>query len=232
MIISILTLFPEMFSGPFSQSIIKHAQDRGLITINFINIRDFGIGMHQTVDDTPYGGGRGMIMKVDVLKNAIDSILDKNLTKDEEKVVLLTADGATYNQRTAEKYSELKHLILICGHYEGIDERIRSFVDDEVSIGDFVLTGGEIPAMLVTDSVTRLITGVLKQDVTNLESFSHQHGDSTLLEFPLYTKPQDFMGLLVPDILLSGDHKKIDEWRRNESIKKTQKHRPDLIKKY
>lgn len=229
--ISILTLFPEMFIGPFSVSIIKHAQEKGLAEINFINIRDFGIGSHKTVDDTPYGGGIGMILKVDVLKAALDSVKDSQFSKDEQKTILLTADGQTYTERTAERYSQLKHLIIICGHYEGVDERVRNYIDEEVSIGDVVLTGGEIPAMLITDSVVRLISGVLKDGVTSSESFSHADEDGYLLEYPLFTKPQIFEGLTVPDVLLSGNHKEIAAWRNNESKKHTLLRRPDLNKK-
>ncbi len=229
--ISILTLFPEMFTGPFSESIIKNAQEKNLVDINLVNIRNFGIGTHKMVDDSPYGGGIGMVMKVDVIKRAIDSVKDNSLNPNSQKVILLTADGVTYNQRIAEVYSKLDHLIIICGHYEGVDERVRQFVDEEISIGDFVLTGGEIPSMLITDSVARLISGVLKEGVTDLESFSHSDAGSLLLEYPLYTKPQNFEGLKVPEVLLSGDHKKIAEWRKSESIKKTQKRRPDLLKK-
>jgi len=229
--ISILTLFPEMFTGPFSQSIIKNAQMKNLVDITFVDIRDFGIGSHKMVDDSPYGGGIGMVMKVDVIKHAIDSVKDSTLESNSQKVILLTADGKTYNQRIAENYAKLDHLIIVCGHYEGVDERVRDFVDEEISIGDFVLTGGEIPSMLITDSVVRLIDGVLKHGVTNLESFSHNDGESVLLEYPHYTKPQEFEGHVVPEILLSGNHKKIDEWRKTESIKKTQKRRPDLLHK-
>jgi tRNA (guanine37-N1)-methyltransferase len=229
--ISILTLFPEMFSGPFSESIIKNAQKKNLVDINFVNIRDFGVGPHKMVDDSPYGGGIGMVMKVDVIKKALESVKDSNKNSNSQKVILLTADGKTYNQRVAEMYARLDHLIIICGHYEGVDERVRQFVDEEISIGDFVLTGGEIPSMLITDSVVRLIDGVLKEGVTDLESFSHNDSGSFLLEYPLYTKPQDFEGLQVPEILLSGDHKKIAEWRKNESIKKTSSRRSDLLKK-
>ena len=229
--ISILTLFPEMFDGPFSSSIIKRALEKKAATFKFINIRDFGLGSHKTVDDTPYGGGIGMVMRVDVIKQAIEAARDPEILKSEEKVVLLTADGEPYTQRTAEEYARLNHLILVCGHYEGIDERIRSFVDEEVSLGDFVLTGGEIPAMLIADSVIRLLKGVLKEGVTDSESFSHSYEGSRLLEYPLFTKPQNFEGLDVPSVLLSGDHKKINAWRLDESKKRTQKRRPDLLKK-
>lgn len=228
--ISILTLFPEMFRGPFSQSIIKQAIGKQAATINFINIRDFGLGKHQVVDDTPYGGGIGMVMRVDVLKSALDATRDKNVKAHEEKVILMTADGTSYNQRLAESYTKIKHLIIICGHYEGIDERIRTFVDEEISIGDFVLTGGEIPAMLIVDSVIRLLPGVLKPGVTSAESFSHKKDESYLLEYPLYTKPQSFENMDVPDVLLSGNHKKIAEWREAQTLKRTAARRPDLIK--
>lgn len=229
MMISILTLFPEMFRGPFTESILKNAQIKNFVNIELINIRDFGLGPHKVVDDTPYGGGTGMIMRVDVVKEAIDSIKNRSSSLSKKKVVLMTADGKTYNQRVAEAYSRLDHLIIVCGHYEGIDERIRDFVDEEISIGDFVVTGGEIPSMLITDSVVRLISGVLKTGVTDQESFSHSEGQSYLLEYPLYTKPVKFEGKIVPEILLSGNHEKIAEWRRKESYKKTVDRRPDLL---
>lgn len=223
--ISILTLFPEMFKGPFSESIVKRAIDKKKVSIKIVNIRDFGIGRHKTVDDTAYGGGVGMLLRVDVVKDAIDSVFDKNLNTSEQKVILLKASGEKFNQRTAEKISKLKHLILVCGHYEGVDYRIRNFVDSEVSIGDFVLTGGEIPAMAITDSVVRLISGVLKDDATKLESFSEG-----ILEHPQYTKPPSYEGLKVPSVLLSGDHKKISDWRDREALVQTKKNRPDLVK--
>lgn len=216
--ISILTLFPQMFSGPFDFSIVKRARKRGLVEINFVDIRNFGIGKHKIVDDKPYGGGIGMILKVDVLHKALEQTLDKGLTKKEQMVVLLSAGGKTYNQKMARDFSRLLHLILICGHYEGVDERILEYVDEEISIGDFVLTGGEIPAMALVDSVARLIQGVLKKGATQYESFSQD-----LLEHPQYTRPDKFKGLSVPQILLSGDHKKISEWKQEESIKKTKK---------
>lgn len=221
--ISILTLFPQMFEGPFDHSIVKNAREKKLVSINFINIRDFGIGRHKTVDDKPYGGGRGMILRVDVLENAILSAKDKNLTKGEQKVVLLDPRGKTFNQRKAISLSKLKHLILICGHYEGIDERVRKFVDEEISIGDFIVTGGEIPAMLITDAIIRLIKGTLDEEVTRNESFSPH------LEHPQYTRPQNYKNLKVPKILLSGNHKKIEEERQETSRKITRKLRPDLL---
>ncbi len=221
--ISILTLFPEMFKGPFDHSIINRAKENKIAEINFINFRDFGIGRHKLVDDTPYGGGKGMVLRVDVLEEAIEKTRDKRLKKNGEKVILLGAHGKTFNQKKAREFSKLKHLIIICGHYEGFDERIKSFIDEEVSIGDFILTGGEIPAMLITDSIIRLIKGAISQDSAKFESFS------PYLEYPQYTKPQEYKNLKVPEILLSGNHKKIDEWRKEESLKITKKLRPDLI---
>jgi len=230
--ITILTLFPEMFQGPFSSSIIKNAQAKGALELEFVDIRSYGIGPHKTVDDTPYGGGIGMIMRVDVIKQALDDIKSKSgVSPDNQKTVLMTADGITYNQRTAEAYASLAHLIIICGHYEGIDERIRSYVDEEVSIGDFVLTGGEIPAMLITDSVARLLKGVLKVGVTDAESFSYKDGDEYLLEYPGYTRPQTFNNVSVPEVLISGNHKMIDEWRLEQAKSRTRKNRPDLLKR-
>ncbi len=229
--ITILTLFPGMFLGPFNESIIKRASDNKLINIRLLNIRDYGKGKQQEVDDTPYGGGAGMVLRVDVLHKAILAAKDDNLSRDEEKIVLMTADGKTFTQKTAISYSELKHLILICGHYEGVDERIREYVDDEVSIGDFVLTGGEIPAMLITDAVSRLVSGVLKKEVIENESHSLNKGSNTLLEYPLYTRPPIYNDMEVPQILLSGNHKEIKIWREKKAYEKTQLRRPDLLKK-
>ncbi len=221
--ISILTLFPEMFSGPFDHSIVKRAKEKKLVDIKFINIRDFGIGRHKVVDDKPYGGGHGMVLRVDVLEKAIAETKDNKLNKKNQKVILLSPRGKTFDQRKALKFIELKHLILICGHYEGVDERVRKFIDEELSIGDFIVTGGEIPAMLVTDAVTRLIKGVLKEGVTFSESFSK------LLEYPQYTKPNSYKDLDVPPVLLSGNHGKIKSWRDKISLRTTVKLRPDLL---
>lgn len=223
--ISILTLFPEMFVGPFDSSIIKRARENKLVNIKFINIRDFGVGKHRQVDDTPYGGGNGMVLKVDVLQKAIEKSKIKNLGKTEEKIILLGAHGKTFNQGLAEKFSKLKHLIIICGHYEGFDERIKKFIDEEISIGDFIVTGGEIPAMLITDSILRLVRGVIKEGSAESESFS------PYLEYPQYTKPVSYKNLSVPAILLSGNHIKIKEWRNEQSLKTTAKLRPDLLEK-
>ncbi|MBI2613408.1 MAG: tRNA (guanosine(37)-N1)-methyltransferase TrmD [Candidatus Levybacteria bacterium] len=250
--ISILTLFPEMFQGPFDYSIIKNAKVQKKVDIEFINIRDFGIGKHKVVDDKPYGGGIGMILRVDVLEKAISETKDLpaissrrrqaqagkrpaspaqtrrgwprgELTTKDQRVILLSPHGKTFNQKKALELSRLKHLILVCGRYEGIDERAKEFIDEELSIGDFVVTGGEIPAMLVVDAVVRLIDGVLKKGVTTSESFS------PILEYPQYTKPNAFKNLDVPPILLSGDHKKIKDWRDNEALIITNKLRPDLL---
>ncbi|MBI3984621.1 MAG: tRNA (guanosine(37)-N1)-methyltransferase TrmD [Candidatus Levybacteria bacterium] len=223
--ISVITLFPEMFSSPFNSSIIKRAVEKGLVELEFIDIRDFGIGKHKLVDDTPYGGGAGMVLRVDVLFDAIEKAKDKKYKKSEEKIILLTASGKTFNQKTAKRYSKLKHLILVCGHYEGVDERIIKYLDEQVSIGDFVLTGGEIPAMLIVDSVVRLIKGVITDKSLANESFG------LLLEHPQYTKPSVYKGAKVPDVLISGNHAKIDAWKKEQSLKLTQKVRPDLIKK-
>lgn len=223
--ITILTLFPEMFDGPFRESILKHAQQKNLVDIHLVNIRDFGQGRHKVVDDRPYGGGVGMVMKVDVLDEAIKQAREKGLAKEEEKVALLDARGMQYNQKVAKDMSHLKHLILLCGHYEGVDERVRNLVDITISIGDFILTGGEIPAMLLVDSIVRLIPGVLKEEATNKESFSND-----LLEYPQYTTPREYTGMTVPDVLLSGNHKEIKKWQEEKAQEMTQKHRPDLIK--
>ena len=212
-----------MFTGPFDHSIVKNAKGKKLVNIDFINIRNFGIGRHKIVDDKPYGGGHGMILKVDVLEKAIEEAKDKKLKSSEQKVILLSAHGKTFNQKKALEFANLKHLILVCGHYEGFDERIKNFVDEELSIGDFIVTGGEIPTMLVVDAVTRLIKGVLKEGVTSAESFS------SLLEYPQYTKPNVFKNLKVPDILLSGNHEKIKSWREKTSLITTKKLRPDLL---
>lgn len=221
--ISILTLFPEMFEGSFDYSIIKNAKNKKKVNIEFINIRDFGIGKHKVVDDKPYGGGHGMILRVDVIDAAISKTKDTIPQSLGQKVILLSPHGKTFNQKKAKELSTLKHLILVCGRYEGIDQRAKKFIDEELSIGDFVVTGGEIPAMLITDAVVRLIEGVLKEGVTSHESFS------PLLEYPQYTKPNTYKNLSVPPILLGGDHEKIKEWREKESLKITSALRPDLI---
>lgn len=219
--IDILTLFPNMFKGVFEDSIIKRAIDLNKVEINLINFREFTKDAHNKVDDTPYGGGAGMVLMPQPIFDCV-----KSLRKDYSKVILLTPDGELYNQEKAYSLAKKKHLILICGHYEGFDERIRSICDMEISIGDYVLTGGEIPAMAITDSITRLLPGVINEESSNNDSFNNN-----LLDYPTYTKPRVYEGMEVPEVLLSGDHKKIAEYRKNESIKRTKKRRPDLLKK-
>ncbi|MBI3379229.1 tRNA (guanosine(37)-N1)-methyltransferase TrmD [Candidatus Gottesmanbacteria bacterium] len=214
--ISILTLFPKVFQDIFSSSIIGRAQKRKLIKISTVNIRDFAYNRHHQVDDKPYGGGIGMIMRVDIIDKALSSIKLKNKNSVfKEKIVLLDPKGKQFNQSKARSYSKLDHLILICGHYEGIDERISHFIDERISIGKYVLTGGEIPAMVITDAVVRLISGVLvKKQATIEESF----GTGGYLEEPQYTRPPVYKGLKVPQVLLSGNHKEISDWRKSKRI--------------
>lgn len=218
MVISILTLFPEMFNGPFSSSIVARAIKENKLEINLINIRDFASDKYRSVDDHPYGGGVGMIMRVDVIDKAL-TYTKNRLPNIESKSILLDPRGKTYDQKTAEKFSKFKHLILICGHYEGVDERVKKLVDGTISIGNYVLTGGEIPAMVISDSVARLLRGVLKKaEATKNESFS-----TGLLEYPQYTKPIIYKNLKVPEILLSGNHGAISEWRQSKSKELTLK---------
>lgn len=233
--ISILTLFPEMFSGPFDHSILKRALDKHIIEIEYINIRNFGIGKHKIVDDTPYGGGAGMVMKVDVVTKAIEMAkCPAKQDKCKEKIILLDPQGQKLEQKSARELSTYDHLILICGHYEGVDERVRKVVDEEISIGDYILTGGELPAMIVTDAVTRLLPNALgKEESPKSESFETKNIEGKevkLLEYPQYTRPNEHKGLKVPEVLLSGNHKEIEKWRQEESIKKTKIRRPDFIK--
>jgi tRNA (guanine37-N1)-methyltransferase len=230
--ISIITLFPDIFTGVFNSSIIKRAQEDKHVEIEFFNLKDFGIGKHKIVDDTPYGGGVGMVLKVDVVDNAIQAARASYSSHEKysEKVVLMDPKGKLYSQSRAESFCNLKHLILICGHYEGYDERIRELVDEEISIGDFVMSGGEIPAMVITESVIRLIPGVLKHDEAHrFESFSQEK--SGLLEHPHYTRPASYKGMDVPEVLTSGNFAKIDEFRSNKAHEITVQRRPDLLKK-
>lgn len=212
-----------MYDGFLSESIIKRAIEKKLVEINIVNFRDFSKDPHQKVDDTPYGGGNGMVLMIQPIYDCI-----KSLKKEDSKVILLTPEGTTYNQEKAYDLAKEKHLILICGHYEGFDERIKSLVDLEVSVGDFILTGGEIPSMIIVDSITRLIDGVIMEESHIKDSFNP---DTKLLDYPVYTKPREFEGMKVPDVLLSGDHKKIEEYRMEEAKKKTEKYRPDLLEK-
>ena len=219
--IDILTLFPEMFSGPFDESIIKRARDNNFVDINIHNLRNWTKDKHKQVDDKPYGGGAGMVLMVEPIDNALSDLSTKN-----SKVILLSPKGKKFNQKLANRLSGEKHLIFICGHYEGFDERIsQKLTDLEISVGDFVLTGGELPTMVVVDSIVRLIPGVLKKsDAIKFESFADD-----LLEYPQYTRPDKYKGWKVPKVLLSGDHKKIEEWKKRESLKVTKKKRPDLL---
>ena len=212
MTVSILTLFPEMFQGPFDYSIVKRAKDQEKVVINLINIRDFANDKYRSVDDHPYGGGLGMIMRVDIIDAAISNAKCQ-IPNEKTKTILLDPRGTPYTQAKAREFAKLDHLILICGHYEGVDERIRTLADESISIGDYVLTGGELPAMVITDTVARLLPGVLKKEATQKESFSVSH----TLEYPQYTRPEEYKSLRVPNILLSGNHKKIEEWKKNNT---------------
>ncbi|TDM04034.1 tRNA (guanosine(37)-N1)-methyltransferase TrmD [Macrococcus carouselicus] len=222
--IDYLTLFPEMFES-LNHSIMKRSQDKGIVTVNTVNFRVFSNNKHSQVDDYPYGGGQGMVLKPEPVFNAIDSLE----TTPDTRVILMCPQGATFNQAKAEELAHAEHLVFICGHYEGYDERIRTeLVTDEISIGDFVLTGGELAAMTMTDAIVRLIPDVLGNEVSHEDdSFS-----SGLLEHPQYTRPADYNGLQVPDVLLSGNHKRIEEWRHQESLKRTYERRPDLLERY
>ncbi|MEI7817821.1 MAG: tRNA (guanosine(37)-N1)-methyltransferase TrmD [Desulfuromonadales bacterium] len=223
MIFDILTLFPGMFSGPFDESIIRRAKDKQLIDILFHNIRDWATDRHQTADDAPYGGGAGMVMKPEPLAACIESVKAMHKTS---SVVFTSPHGRPLTHRIAMDFAEKPGLIIVCGRYEGIDERIRSlYADDEISLGDFVLSGGEIAAMALVDSVTRLIPGALG----SLESAEYDSFSDGLLEYPHYTRPPEFKGLSVPDTLLSGNHELIRKWRRKESLRKTRTLRPDLL---
>lgn len=222
--ISVITLFPEMFSGPFEYSIIKRAIDRKIVEIEYINIRNFGIGKHKIVDDKPYGGGVGMLLKVDVLEKAIFKAKCAKGKKCKEKTILLDASGKLFKQKKAKALTKIDHLILICAHYEGVDERVRKFVDEEISIGDYILTGGEIPAMVVIDTVVRLLKNVLGKDES-----SQQESFNPILEYPQYTRPSIHKGQKVPQVLLLGNHEKIKNWREEKALKKTKKLRPDLL---
>jgi len=233
--IDILTLFPEMFKGPFDYSIISRAKEKGLTDINIHNLRKWTSDKRGTVDDRPYGGGVGMVMMVEPIDRALADIRNQILDIRKRKTILLSPRGKVFNQKMAQELAKLDHLILICGHYEGVDERVSEhLVDEEISIGDYVLTGGEIPAMVIVDAVTRLIHGVLeKPEATKSESFCTNGlihcNKKQLLEYPQYTRPEEYKGWEVPEILLSGDHKKIIEWQEEKAKEKTARIRPDLF---
>jgi len=222
--IDIITIFPKMFSPVLNESIIKRAQEKGKVKIYIHNLRDYSVDRHKKVDDRPFGGGSGMVLTAQPIFKAVEKIKRKIKSA---KVILLCPQGEKFTQRTAKRLSSEKHLILICGHYEGVDERVRkALVDKEISIGDYVLTGGELPAMVLVDALVRLIPGVLgDKNSLNFESF-----EGNILEYPHYTRPANFKGLCVPGILLSGDHKKIETWRKKEALKRTKQRRPDLLK--
>lgn len=218
--ISILSLFPNMFDGLLNESIIKRAIEKEKIKIELINFRDYSNLNHNQVDDTPYGGGAGMVLRCEPIFDAVEAI-----KTNESYVILMCPTGKPYKQEKAKQLSNKKHLIIICGHYEGFDERIKTLADEIISIGDFVLTGGELPAMIIVDSVIRLLDGVITNDSLASESFN-----DNLLDYPVYTKPAEYRNMKVPDVLLSGDHKKIAEYREEERIRITKENRNDLLK--
>ncbi len=228
--IDVLTLFPEMFEGPLSESILRQAQEKGLLTIGLTNIRDFARDKHRTADDYPYGGGSGMVMKPDPIFEATESVLAGGLGETAEgpgepAVILLSARGRLFDQALAAELATRERLVLICGRYKGVDERVTSLVTHEISIGDYVLTGGEIAAMVIVDAVARLVPGVLG-DIESAETDSHFDG---LLGPPTYTRPEEYRGLRVPDVLVSGDHERIRLWRRKAALRVTKERRPDLL---
>lgn len=222
--IDVLSLFPDMFSGVFGQSILKKAQEKSAVKFQVIDFREYSTNKHRNVDDYPYGGGAGMVLTPQPLFDAVEQLTSQSEAK--PRIILLCPQGERFSQSKAEELAEEEHLIFLCGHYEGYDERVREYlVTDEISIGDYVLTGGELGAMVVIDAVTRLLPGVLGKEESHLQdSFS-----TGLLEHPQYTRPADFRGMKVPDVLLSGNHKNIEDWRRKESLKRTYNRRPDLL---
>jgi len=224
--IDVLTLFPGMFEGPMTESMLKRAREKKLIEINVHNIRDFAEGRHRITDDSVYGSG-GMVLKPEPIYKAVEHLKNRSTSNVRRPtVVLMTPDGKTFDQETAKKLAKKKHLIFICGHYEGVDERVRKIVDEEISIGDYVLTGGELPAMVCIDTIARMIKGVVgRQGAIEEESFY-----KNILDCPHYTRPPVFRKMKVPDILLSGDHKKIADWRAEKALERTKKYRPDLLK--
>ncbi len=225
MIFTVLTLFPAIFESPLNESIIKKAREKGLLGFNIVNIRDFATDIHHTCDDAPFGGGAGMVMKVDPVYGAMQHV-DK--TWGRPRYVLLTPHGRVFDHHTAVRLSHVEHLALICGRYEGLDERIASLVDEEVSIGDFVLSGGEAASLVVIEAVSRLVPGVLGNEDSPVDE-SFRDG---LLEYPQYTRPREFLGLEVPEVLLSGNHEEIRKWRRKEALKRTILSRPDLMERF
>lgn len=226
--IDVLTLFPGMFENVLGESILKRAQAKGLVKIKVYNLRDWTSDSHRTADDKPFGGGPGMVMKLEPVYKALEEMKKGSSSQDPgSRVILLTPQGRKLTQKVVKELVKEKSLILICGHYEGVDERIRGLADDEISIGDYILTCGEIPAMVLIDSIVRLVPGVLGDDESiKLESF-----EDNMLEYPQYTRPADFKGMKVPEVLLNGDHKEIEKWRKTEALKRTEQRRPDLLRK-
>jgi len=222
--IDILTLFPEMFDSPFNYSMVNRAIEDGYVEINPINFRQYGLGKHQKVDDTPYGGGAGMLLKPEPIFKAVEEIEAAN-SQTNKRIILMDPAGKPFDQAMAEDFSEEDHLVFICGHYEGYDERIRTLVTDEVSLGDYVLTGGELAAMVMVDATVRLLPGVVGNQSSIVED-SHSTG---LLEHPHYTRPAEYKGMEVPKVLMSGNHALIDQWRQKESLRRTYERRPDLL---
>ena len=234
MTIDIVTLFPKLFKGPFNDSIIKRGVEKEIITINIHNLRNWARGKHKQADDTPYGGGEGMVLKLEPVYRAVEELIANyakkkgEIKKKKSHVILTTPSGRQFNYRIASKLANLTHLIIVCGHYEGVDQRIFEFVADErLSIGDYILTGGEIPSMVIVDSISRLVPGVIsKEESRKDESFSYENG---LLKYPQYTRPEEFEGIKVPEILLSGNHKEIENWRKEQAKELTRSMRPDLL---
>lgn len=223
--IDLISIFPGMLEGPFRESMIKRAIDRGLVEINLIDLRDYTCDRHRQVDDAPYGGGCGMILKPEPLFAAVESLKASSNTN--ARVILMTPQGQIFNQQKARELSGENHLIMICGRYEGIDERVRlALVDEEISLGDYVLTGGELAAAIIVDATVRLLPGFLSEEASFDESFS-----CSLLEYPHYTRPQNFRGMEVPSVLLSGNHAGIENWRRQQALIRTYQRRPDLLEK-
>lgn len=225
--IDVLTLFPRMFEGPLGESIIGKAREKGLLEINVSNFRDYSDNKHQTVDDYPYGGGAGMLLKVQPVYDNIKAI-EAAAPETKKRVILLDPAGKPFDQKMAEEFSTEEHLVFICGHYEGYDERIRSLVTDEVSLGDYVLTGGELGAMVMIDATVRLLPEVLGNQ-TSAQTDSHSTG---LLEHPQYTRPAEFKGMKVPEVLMNGNHKLIEQWQLKESLRRTYQRRPDMLETY
>lgn len=226
MIFTVLTLFPSLFESPLNESLIKKAREKGILNFNIINIRDFALDQHKTCDDYPFGGGAGMVMKAEPIVAAMEHV--EREIGGRPRFTLLTPHGRLFNQDVATGMARRNHVVLICGRYEGVDERISSFIDDEVSIGDYILSGGEMAALVVIDAVARLVPGVIGNEQSSIdESFRE-----SLLEYPQYTRPQSFDDLEVPSVLLSGNHEEIRRWRRKESIRRTVLRRPDLMERF